>query len=415
MIILESFSDLINKNINYNNLANYILVRYPNINIEQAKNIIQKLLNEYKFTEDQILKGDANNTISLLVKTTLNKESPKKAFNSEDNISKLVDDNISYNEISKYIAKKSNLIIAELTKEGKLDGLVSINYDITLIKEYVKRLVFEYKFSKDQILRGEADNVIALFVRTQVLKNNSIANDKEKKEDKGVILKTKKKIVRKKIITNIITFIFLISTIVAIKNYISREDNVDIEKEVASQLASLAGNSSYNIVEGNMYISSMQNNGPLVAYSNDKNAEDIIDVCKKDPALFSVAIHNVYTSMDTNRLANMDEVLYYLKLFLKQEESLHSLYEEIKDFDVFLEFLVAKGYAQDNKDLITNDIEDYKMLAKTYRSPFTKLSKEAQDRILEMIEIYKENKDLYNDAQEIIDGLNDEEPGMGGR
>lgn len=319
----------------------------------------------------------------------------------DDYIIKMVNENSDYYKIAEYIINKFNL-----------------NIEIYEGKEIAKYLIKNLRYTKKDILEGKADIRIKNILNLNKLKSNSVASKNEKVQD--IPLKTTKiKINRKKVTTALLSVVAMTMVFnFAVKPaYGNMKHQSEIRQSIGMMAAS-PGTDAYehkqSIVAQNTYSTgSFDNRGfPIYAYHNDGIAEDIIKVCTQDAELFDLCIYNVYFDMAYNKLSNMDDVIKYLKMYTKNDESLTFIYEKVGNCEVFLDYLVNRGFISPNDKNyydVLSDIENYKTLMSTRDVPFNGLSAKSQDRIEELISEFKENgENLYNEYKNNINQVGDE-------
>ena len=313
----------------------------------------------------------------------------------EKSMFKMVNENSNYYNIAIYIINNFNADI-----------------DIQLAKKMAEILVKSKGFNKDEIINGLADDAIINMLKFRKSQTKSVkqVNDKDIK----VPLKTKKQRVNTKFVAGALATLIALSSVYGyvIKPQIEEnKENEKIDEEIA-MMASEQGSDAYihkqSIVAQNTYQipGELDNEGyPIVAYYNDKIAEDIVNVCVKDPKLFDICIYNVYFDMNHNRLDNMDSVINYLKSYSQEDPSLSFINEKLENCDVFLDYLVKRGFNDPNSKDYYKLLEDINLYE---TSSFTELPKESQERIENLIEEFKANKDNlyieYKTNLEIVEG-----------
>ena len=311
----------------------------------------------------------------------------------------LVNENAEMYRIAEYIVSKH-------------DGIF-----IDDAREYAKYLVKTAGFTKNEILSGKADKSISNWVRGMMLAKNSVFQQDETPQETP--LKTKKEKIsptnyKKRVIifvAGVAVVIYIVVNLVgfAVTNIIGIKDNIEqikLETSVSQSigmLASASGNDAYehkmNIISQNAYPvpGSFNSDGsPVIAYRNEDIAADIIKVCSHNPDLFDLCVQDAYFNMSKNRLGNMDDVLRWLQIYSEDKEDLQYIYEQVKDCDIFIEYLVKEGFISPNNEdypLLEAAIKEYKTL-REYNSPFSALSKEHQKVIENLIDEYEENKSI---------------------
>ena len=331
---------------------------------------------------------------------------------SDDQITKemiqLVNENAEMYRIAEYIVSKH-------------DGIF-----IDDAKEFAKYLVKTEGFTKSKILSGKEDKSISNWVRGVMITKNSLLQKDEAPVETP--LKTKKENIsptnfKKRIMLfvsgAIIVVYIVVNLITGAVNIIKESvEQSRVETSVSQSigmLASAPGNDAYeykmNIVSQNTYAvpgSFDSDCLPVVAYCNEDIAADIIKVCSHNPDLFDLCVQNAYFNMSKNRLGNMDDVLRWLQIYSKDKEDLQYIYEQVKDCDIFVEYLVREGFISPNNEdypLLEAAIKEYKTLRK-YNSPFMYLPEEHKKVIENLINEYEENKNIsYPKYAEILKEL----------
>lgn len=281
-------------------------------------------------------------------------------------------------------------------------------------REYAKYLVKTAGFTKNEILSGKADKSISNWVRGVGITKNSLLQKDEAPVETP--LKTKKENIsptnfKKRImlfVAGAIVVIYLVVNLITGAVSIIKEsvEQSRVETSVSQSigmLASAPGNDAYehkmNIISQNAYPvpGSFNSDGsPVIAYRNEDIAADIIKVCSHNPDLFDLCVQDAYFNMSKNRLGNMDDVLRWLQIYSEDKEDLQYIYEQVKDCDIFIEYLVKEGFISPNNEdypLLEAAIKEYKTL-REYNSPFSALSKEHQKVIENLIDEYEENKSI---------------------
>lgn len=324
---------------------------------------------------------------------------------------KIVNENAEMYRIAEYIVSKH-------------DGIF-----IDDAREYAKYLVKTAGFTKNEILSGKADKSISNWVRGMMLAKNSVFQQDETPQETP--LKTKKEKIsppnyKKRVIifvagVAVVTYIVVNLVGFAVTNIIGVKDNIEqikLETSVSQSigmLASAPGNDAYehkmNIISQNAYPvpGSFNSDGSqVIAYRNDDIAADIIKVCSHNPDLFDLCVQDAYFNMSDNRLVNMDEVLRWLKSYSEDKEDLAYIHDQVKDCDIFIEYLVREGFISPNDEsypLLEQAIHEYKSL-REYNSPFMSLSKEHKKVVQQLIAEYEENKNIsYPKYAEILKEL----------
>lgn len=315
-----------------------------------------------------------------------------------ETIMKMVNEDSEYYRIARYIMDKHEDYENWFTLEEA--------------KKVAKYLILEKNFQNVDILNGKADNEINKQYLLKLTKQNSIAKTDELVPE--IALKTIKKFLDNATIRRILAGTLAITASAAIVNSLTSSlEEAKMTRDVTNSIAMLSssyGSSDYihkiNIAQQGEYVVDYDydKNEAVVAYHYDMIAKDIMDVCKKDINLFDVVIYNTYFNMNYERLRSMDQVWDYLKLYFSKDEAFTPLYESIKDCDVFLDYLVKKGFvnmSDPNYNQVLQDVARYKKVGN-----FNSLNEEEQKRIMSLIETYEESKmNLYSTYQERLNEL----------
>jgi len=319
-------------------------------------------------------------------------------------------------------------LIDSVLKGEKDDLLDSMLNDITEIENYISKLAkgnlskagareiaitfYDNKHAKDKILDGVYNQSILQTIETYIFKEKSVEEEtsrgqinstKQKKQETE--LKTKvKKISYWKVAAWITSLTVVIAGSVFIYNHLQ---NVVQKNMVHQELASMVNIDNINLVEGNSY-KIINNPGTedddVIAYHNDRIAQNIIDICKENPDFLDVSLSSVYNNMNLNKLENMDEIFRYLKSFSKDDESLKETFERLMICDCFLEYLLNTGYISPE----SNEYYIAKEAVKEYErhGSLDSLSKEHKTVIKKLLSNFENNISLYD---------NFGEPSTGGR
>ena len=269
-------------------------------------------------------------------------------------------------------------------------------------------------YTTEMILSGKADYEIEPFVREKVMRIEAVIKDKEEKHKQP--LKTTKKYYKAKVISGLIAATLAVSSLVAVSEPLFN-DEIDTHLE-ASQTIGMAVSDfksddykyKRNIVEQNTYVVGYDEVGhPIVAYHNDRIAEDVISLCVEDPSLFDVCMHTIYFDMSDNRLENMDAVLRYLKSYMANDSALVDIFSQIESYGVFLEYVLDSVYQEQRNSEYSDlqqDIEEYKANKTAYEVTYNKLPEKTQKRIQQLINDYKKSgKALYSEYQDNLENL----------
>lgn len=294
---------------------------------------------------------------------------------------------------------------------------LSLDVDVLEMKEIVKKLVEEYKYSEEEILNGKVNKTIKLLLVKERMAhyaenmseeqlNALINNTKKRSIEKApkTPLKTKKRKNLTKPFAFALAGVLIISGSIHIKNTIQ---DAMLENDVSDNLGMLASNigeedyeHKRSILQQNKYMAGLDAEGfPIVAYDFHNIANDIIKICEQDPSLFDITLCDIYFDMQ-NRLENIDDLLRELKNQLSNNDNLQNVYTRIKDVDVFLEYLLNLGLISSQDDLyneLLSDIGEYKLARGEGNVTYNLLSTESQKRIDKLIDLYREQKSRYNE------------------
>ncbi len=281
--------------------------------------------------------------------------------------------------------------------------------------KFAHYLIDECEFKKAEIMLGDADAEIDEYRSYMEVKQESVSHEKEQV---GTKLRTTKKKVNKVNVKKMMASLLLVASISAVAVKGINKLNVKLlDDDISGKLGMLATNIEEDyehkktIVEQNTYVANYGDGRTAAteAYDNNGIARDIIDICIKDPKLFDIVVNDVYFDMQYNRLSNMDSVFSYLRDYFSKEDAFKDLYAEIEDCEVFLEYLVKKGYTNPtDKDYysLLQDIEIYKGLKDTQIVPFNSLDKNGQARVQKLVDNYRNSKaNLNNKYRSTINNL----------
>lgn len=276
--------------------------------------------------------------------------------------------------------------------------------DIEKAEKVAKMIMKEHDATLENFKLGQMDHQIRKYAEFELMRQNSIKEKKTKTE-----LKTKKKKTQKKLLIGIIVGTVATAGVFyvghEIKDYFYTGALIS---DVTYDLGKLSGDDDTLAVDRNTIVKRHttilgydKNNDVKVSYEDSGIANEIIDVCEKDPKLLDVTLIDTYLSM-VNRTSHMDNIYSWLKAFTSTREEYKEIYEQLKDYDYFLDYLVGKGYIKANEE-VKIVIENYKK-----QGGFYNLSEKEQE-ILENacknlekvhIELAEENKYRIDDLLE---------------
>lgn len=320
----------------------------------------------------------------------------------------LVNQNHDYAIIVKYIQEK-----------------FSTNLSYEELKKIIECLINLEGYTKEEILSGHTDKKISYHIKNIMSKNNSVIKNGEKKV--YTPLKTKKKKVSKKIVSYLILGTMSVSSIAItvdlVKDYSKTKYISDNLGLAVAEKGSYEETLRESIVTQNTYRTGVdKDNKPIFAYSPEGIAKDILSICKNNDELLDVCLYDVFNDMiyDTfNNLDNMDDIIFYLKMYIKDLPDMESAKNKIVNCEVFLDYLVNRGFVNPNGPdyyEIMQDIKEYKICKETKRKVTDNLDKNSQDRIKKLLRIYNDNLDnLYDEYREDIAELNEDIESFGGR
>lgn len=310
---------------------------------------------------------------------------------------KMVNENSDYSRIGRYIISKFNIDIT--MQEAKKIG---------------EFLALQKGFSKDDVLNGLADRSIKKIINYNKMKENSIEKNYELKEN--IPLKTKKVIINKKFVIGVAASFLTISLLYNFAlepAYNDFKEDKKIRQSIGMMVADVNSDDykyGRGIVAQNTYHAGFNEKGyPNVAYHNDKIAEDIIKVSLEDADIFDLCMYNVYTDISYNKLKNMDEVIRWLNVYTKDNDDLQFIQDKLFNCDVFLDYIMLRGFANPNDKDYTKLVEDIKMYKESDDNvPLYSLSEESQKRIEELIREYKSNRgNLYSEYKSRLEEQGD--------
>lgn len=284
------------------------------------------------------------------------------------------------------------------------------------VMEITKFLVASKKFSRQSIISGKYDDIIKLLLDQRKMVKRSVMTQAEKITAQKIgrkmtELKTKKIIIDRDRFFFILKSLSITAGIVVLivlgKLGIDFFNDYRLSSQVSENIGSIIsteGNTfNRDIVEKNTGVENI--NGNIIKfYKNNKIAEDLIKVFTENPSFFDVSLFNTYKNMKFNKLHNMDLVLKNLKDIMREDSAFEALYQNIKDCDTFLDYLVKKGFLDPNDPdyyKILPVVEKYRLLSVTRSDVneivYLKLSKEERELIDTITDKYSENKNMYEE------------------
>lgn len=338
---------------------------------------------------------------------------------------KMVNAKRDYEEVGKYIISEFYRMAEDTKNKGYELNLTPNEYkkiERYLLEKYRlegQKLMGRTKLSKDDILAGKASFEIYKTIR--ILQANfmsvkdEIARQEEEERQAEIEFKTKKKNKARNERIKKLLFAVTISSAITITGLSALEiyNNYEEDKELTSAIGYIVSeeeNDKRNIVEQNIYRASFDSKGKEVYDLNIESlANDIITLCKNNPDLFDIAIYNVYSNLDGNKLSTMDSLIVCLRDMAKEDERLDFIFSKLDNCRVFLDYLVNRGFLNPNSEdyyAILNDIELY-IETKTYGAEgLERLPEKSSTRLQGIIDAFEANRDnLYSEYKDVIDGM----------
>jgi len=244
---------------------------------------------------------------------------------------KLVNAKRDYEEIGKYVISEFRAM-ADSTKKSKYnlsltdEELVRIEkYLIERYKTVGQRILTKTNLSKDDILDGKASfdiykEICIIRANLMTLKDELKKQEEETKQQE-IEFKTKKKNKERKERIRKLAIALGLSSAIAIVGLAATDvyNDYQEDQEVTAAIGYIVSdeeNDKRNIIEQNIYRASFDEKGKDVYDLNIEGlANDIITLCKRNHDLFDIAIYNVYTNLDTNKLSTMDSLIVYLIIY----------------------------------------------------------------------------------------------------
>lgn len=335
--------------------------------------------------------------------------------------------------------------------DNNLEKMLNANFEAKQIKEYIvnkwpmlfeelealdiaKFLLHENGFSKNEILNGQADKIIEVYVSSKKHEMNSVVNYNE--QSNKVKLKTKKKKIDQKKVAIALTALFAISGLAGfvhskaqqnISNYQFDSNLKDSVGMIVSEIGSEDFENKVGIIEQNTQLGYNHE----VIYNNHGTAKDIItlsntiiSMCERDlnqPEIVEFGIAHAYSNMVYKYPEHMDEIIKFLKAETEDKVEYQIIYNEVKDFDTFYEYILSKGLIDVNSkeyEQILKDIEKYKAIKKTDGlNSLRFLEEDIQNRLFALEDKYESRYEYLKDRHgELVIATADEiEETIGGR
>ncbi len=295
--------------------------------------------------------------------------------------------------------------------------MYSLEEAMEIAKYLMLKLPKVQNFStKDYILNGHYDNIIINKGKLIVARNKSVRNPNEQIIE--IKLKTKKELISKEKLKRIIAG--LVATVTIASAFALRYNNsYDKLKESTSikigQLASDDYSNEATILAQNSMPTFDSEGNYISLYEGIAN--DILNVCIKDPNLFDVVVYDTYYSMNNNRLDNFNKTWNFMQNYMANDEAFSFLYTKIANqsfLGYVLNMLTERG------DII-HFLPEYQKCMDVVNEymevgSYDELSKESKVILQEMMEKYEElGKELYKSNKNTINDLVQDEKKLGGR
>lgn len=281
------------------------------------------------------------------------------------------------------------------------------------------------EYSIIDLTDGKADDKIVEMIYARESYYRSI---KYEEENKRIALNVKKE----KMFRQAIAVILAAATAIGGAALAIKGINHEMEKKEDARNASLnigilasatIDDQDKTIVEQCYKILGYKNNVSAEAYDLDMMAEKVLKVCEKNPELFDLALANIYFELEFARLDHMDRLLKKISIAIQDKEELKSIYNDIGECEVFLEYLVSKNIISKNHDKypeIVKIVEKYKAIRPTNQGYAFEVLTDGEQYVIShyLIENYKNYRDDQNYKLGMyIDDVVDKEleEGVGGR
>ncbi len=282
--------------------------------------------------------------------------------------------------------------------------MYTVNNDYTSLKlkEKVGDLV-KYLLSQgydiEEIKSGRIDYLIEAYAQVYTTSIRKDENDntrvklESKKQKFDDELSKKFEILTKRAIAIALSIALSAGIITFAKAVKEKTDNLEASNdlgEIATEYSSLTGSiyeQSSNIVKDELGTKVLRND-----FNPAKAAEIILKVTYAHPDLFDLCMADLYCdSYNTNKLKNMDDVIKALKNISQNSLVIN---EDLKDCEVFLDYLAKNGYITID-DNIANAIAEYKNNLGD-EVPYYKLSSNSKKIIDKIVTNYKdESMDMH--------------------
>lgn len=265
------------------------------------------------------------------------------------------------------------------------------NYDIEKAKKTALNLMKNQKYSKEAILNGEADEIIAKMAYIQLIEDNSV-----RKKDEQILeikLKSKKESISGIDMKNLIAIILGLSiTVTALGIAYNNKMNEALMSNVGHKIEMLTSDVSL----------------PDNRYSfNELSANKIISLCINDPNLFDVAIYNAYYNNATNRINNITKVWDFLQNKLANDDAFSPIYAKMAN-KTFLDYVLNMLIETGKVEISSKEYEKYVEVIKDYNNnlSFEKVDRTRRRDLVEMMEKYKElGLSLYKSSKNKINEI----------
>ncbi len=318
----------------------------------------------------------------------------------------IVNKNSDYTKVAEYILGKSDY-----------------TFSLEQAKNIAKYLIMEQKYTKEDLLQGKADDYIQKRAQAKLVELKSVRQKDEERAE--VPLKSFKHSISK---DEIKRFIILITglaatvTILGIKNYEFEEEKMKSETSAnLGYLASEVGSDIYDSKSNIVYQSALENKDPNTnefISQSESLANNIIDVCIKDPSLFDITIFDTYYNIQFNRIDKLSETWGYLQKYMANDEAFFELLNT-KLNSSFLNYILNMLETSGEIKIGSTDYENYRSAIEEYQkaNKYEKLTGEAKVTLREMMDKYHNlGNNLYKENNKKIKNLVEEQKdGFGGR
>lgn len=321
----------------------------------------------------------------------------------------------------------------QLFDEKKMFEIINQNSDYRKIAEYIlekfgkkfsyeearkiaKYLILEKKFTKEEILQGNADEYLKKRAHIKLIMFKSVRQKDEQIVE--IPLRTNKHFIKKEEILRLIILIAGLASTVMILGVKSNDyKNAKMREETSINiglLASEVGSDSYNKERNIVIQSALENKDPETGMRispSESLANNIIDVCIKDPSLFDVTIYDAYYNIDYNRVDRLSNTWGYLQNYMAKDEAFTEIRNN-KLRNTFLHYILDMLVANGKINVKSKDCQNYLDAINEYQKvlKYEDLSKENKVVLKEMMDKYHDlGNNLYKKNSDTIESLVEEQ------